>query len=464
MLSGGRQLLTFRIANEQFALPAAAVREVVRPAKTTRVPHAPECLIGLANLRGKVIPIVSLGALLERDVTGGDRVIVLERADPVGLLVDEVFGVAADNASEIRVIDAEEILAKAFSGGRGGARSARVGAVARLRQADAAIKETVLLVFTVAGQDYALPIADVEEVTQFPTGIAPLPLADAAAVGTVARDDGLLPLLSLRLLLGFPGAGDANRQQVLVVRIGEHRVGLVIDVVRAILHAPDQAIDAVPSVLTRGQGEASIQAICRLDGGKRLISILAVEHLVRADLTTKLLENTMPQGEAMPEATDRTRTEQFLIFQVGGQEFGMPVGVVREVTRLPAKLTRLPKSPAFVEGVMNLRGTVIPVIDQSRRFDNAPVAGKRRRVIVAALGESEAGFLVDSVSDVLRIPVEAIGPAPDLGDERTRVFDRVANLESEGRVILIVEPQELLDRAERDLLLAMTAKDGTRAS
>ena len=462
--SAGGQLLSFRIANERFALPASSVREIVRPGKTTRVPHGPDSLVGLANLRGTVVPILALAALLDRKVAGGGRVIVLERADPVGLLVDDVSAIIAEDTNEALLIDPEALLAKAFTGRRSSSRSARIGSVASLEEPTEAAAEVALLAFTVAGQEYALPIDQVEEVVRFPDGIVPLPLSDAVALGTFARHGRLLPLLSLCLLLGLGTDGKDKRQQVLVVQIGDHRVGLAVDSIRSILRVPEREIDPVPAVLARGQTEARIQAICRLDGGKRLVSILAVDHLLHAELTALLLEGSGNEGDAMANSSEETKTEQFLIFNVGEQEFGMPIGAVREVTKLPAKLARLPKAPAFVEGMINLRGKVIPVIDQGRRFDDVPVEGKRRRVIIATLGQSEAGFLVDSVSDVLRIPLEAIGPAPDLGDERTRIFDRVANLQVEGRVILIVEPQELLDRAERDLLAAMTAKAGAPTS
>lgn len=460
-MASASQLLTFRVADERFAVPASAVREVVRPPRATRVPHAPESLVGLANLRGKVLPVVALGALLDREVTRSGRVIVLERADPVGLLVDEVSAVIGDSESGARLIDLEPLLEKAFSSQGTARRAARTGSVSMGRQV-AIEDEVALLAFTVGRQDYALPIAQIEEVMRLPDDVTILPLSDDVALGTVARQGKLLPLLSLRLLLDLDAVATERRPQVLIVRIGANSVGLVVDSIRSILRVAESEIDAVPAVLTRGKAEARIQAICRLEGGKRLISILAVEHLLRADLTAQLLQGSSVEGETM--ARDAGETEQFLVFHVGDQDFGMPIAAVREVTVLPDKLTRLPKAPAFVEGMINLRGKVIPVIDQGRRFDGAPVKGKRRRVIVAALGTSEAGFLVDSVSEVLRIPASALGAAPELGNDRTRLFDRVANLEAEDRMILIVEPQELLDRAEQDLLAAMTGKDGAASS
>jgi purine-binding chemotaxis protein CheW len=130
---------------------------------------------------------------------------------------------------------------------------------------------------------------------------------------------------------------------------------------------------------------------------------------------------------------------------------------VADVAPLPRTLTRLPKAPAFVRGVMNLRGAVVPVIDQAERFGAAAAAGSKRRVVVVRIGDLQAGFVVDSASEVLRIAADAVGPAPDLGGAETRVFDRIANLPDQDRIVLIVSPRELLDRAEQDLLRGMAA-------
>jgi purine-binding chemotaxis protein CheW len=230
---------------------------------------------------------------------------------------------------------------------------------------------------------------------------------------------------------------------------------------RAILRVPETDIDAVPAVIARGSAEARIQAICRLDGGRRLVSVLAVDHLVREDLTARLLQGA---EETMAEHEAAEATEQFLLFRIGAEEFGLPISAVIEVARPPAKYTRLPKAPAFVQGVMNLRGQVVPVIDQAQRFGGAPITSTRRRVIVVQLGELRAGFVVDSVSDVARIPVGALAAAPDLGGEETRIFDRIANLEDVGRMLLIVSPQDLLDRAERAMLEGLTGKMPARAA
>ena len=290
---------------------------------------------------------------------------------------------------------------------------------------------------------------------RLPDDITAMPHADAAVVGTVAVRDALLPLLSLQALLALPGARDPERDCIVVARIGTHRVGLVVDAMRAILRVAERDIDKVPAVLARGVGEARIQAICRLEGGNRLVSVLAVEHLLRDDLTARLLQ---ANAATMADERETQLSEQFLLFRIGGDDFGLPIASVIEIVPLPDRLTRLPNAPDFIRGVMNLRGQVVPVIDQARRFGVRTAAGKRKRAIVVRLGALLAAFLVDSVSEVIRVPIDALRPAPEMGGEETRLFDRVADFGKVGRMVLIISPQELLDRAERDLLAGLDEK------
>jgi purine-binding chemotaxis protein CheW len=445
----GRRL-TFRVGAQQFALPVAAVREVARRPVMTRVPLAPDSLIGLANLRGTVLPIVALAALVGEAADDAGWVIVLERADPIGLLVDHVAAPGAGD-EDAPLLDADALLDEAFGGTRTTDRAMRVGVMTQAARETQAAR-IALLGFEIGGQEFALPLDQIDEVTRLPDDITLLPNADAVTVGTIARHGRLLPLLALDRLLGLPGGADGARQRVVVARIGTQKVGLVVDAVSAILRVDPAAIDAIPAALARGGGEASIQAICRLDDGRRLVSVLAADHLLRTDL--QLAAPTAEDTDMMRD--DRTDSEQFLLFQLGAQEFGLPIAVVSEVITLPDTLTPLPRAPAFVEGVMNLRGQAVPVIDQGRRFLGAATSGKRRRVIVVTLDGTLAGFVVDMVSEVVRVPRDALRTAPELGGDGTQVFDRIATLDDSERMILIVSPGELLDRAERDLLAAMS--------
>jgi purine-binding chemotaxis protein CheW len=103
---------------------------------------------------------------------------------------------------------------------------------------------------------------------------------------------------------------------------------------------------------------------------------------------------------------------------------------------------------------MNLRGDVLPIIDLRRRFQlTSREPASARRILVLAIGGRKTGFLVDGVSEVMKVPASAISSAPELSPEQMRLIGRVANLEAQGRMILLVEPAPLLDRVETEILV-----------
>jgi len=151
--------------------------------------------------------------------------------------------------------------------------------------------------------------------------------------------------------------------------------------------------------------------------------------------------------------------EQFLIFQLAEEHYGLPVGAVDEVIRVLGDVTRMPGAPAFVKGVINLRGKAIPLIDQRNRFDTeTALQTTKPRAIIVTLGTLQAGFVVDAVSEVKAIAAKALSAAPEFSSEQTAVFDRIAHIEADGRMILLVDPQELLTRAERDMVAAVAVE------
>jgi purine-binding chemotaxis protein CheW len=243
--------------------------------------------------------------------------------------------------------------------------------------------------------------------------------------------------------------------KVIVVSIGNSSVGVVADRTREILRVDPHVIDPAPVLLTRGEGDAEIPSICRLDHGKRLVALLSPDHLFRSDLMRRVLSEHSGQDDGAGAETDGNAMadEQFVVFRLGDQEYGMPIAAVDEIARPPQQIARLPKAPAFVDGVMNLRGIVVPIVDLRRRFEITsmePAGGQR--ILILALGGGKTGFMVDGVSEVMRLPASAIRPAPEVSAEQMRLISRVANLDAQNRMILLLDPAQLLDQIEVDVL------------
>ncbi len=138
---------------------------------------------------------------------------------------------------------------------------------------------------------------------------------------------------------------------------------------------------------------------------------------------------------------------QLVTFHVGDEEFGVDILAVREINRMMA-ITRVPHAPEFVEGVVNLRGQVIPVVDLRTRFQLDVVAhDKSTRIVVVELSEKVVGFLVDSVSEVLRIPRDLIEPPPPIvGSVDSEYIQAVVKLDD--RLLILLDLQKLLSGGE----------------
>ena len=150
------------------------------------------------------------------------------------------------------------------------------------------------------------------------------------------------------------------------------------------------------------------------------------------------------------------------MFRLAEGEFGVPIESVQEIVRIPEQLSRVPKAPAFVEGVINLRGAVLPVIDQRQRLGLPTIArNDRQRIMVFLIEGIRTGFIVDSVTEVLKLRKRDIEAAPRLSGEQARLLGRVANLEKQKRMIQLIEAAHLLDEADRADLAGM--QDGGTA-
>lgn len=492
--SDARQYVTFLAGGEVFAVDMAPVQEIIRVPDVVRVPLAPRTLDGLANLRGRVLPIISLRRTFgfdEREHDDATRAVVIDLGQPLGFVVDRVAsvinvepdsiaavdGLRATVQSElltgilknvggfemVMVLDFARLIAQEFSqvqsiAAAGG--SAMPALSADQGEDEAVGDELQLVSFSVADQEYAIDIASVQEIVQVPENIVRVPNSPGHVLGLMTLRERLLPLVSLRCMFGLPLRALDERSRVVVVSLGSAAVGVVTDAVSEVLRVPGAMVDPMPALLARDEELSDINRICRLDGGQRLVSILSADKMFRHSMVQDSLQTVDAMSKDLHNERDEERgsddEEQVVVFQLASGEFGVPIDSVQEIVRVPDSLTHVPKAPAWVEGVINLRGSVLPVIDQRKRLDLlASQRSDRQRIMVFLLDGVRTGFIVDAVTEVLKIPKARIEVAPRLSGEQSRLLGRVANLEQQQRMIQLIDPQYLIDADDRDALAAL---------
>jgi purine-binding chemotaxis protein CheW len=146
---------------------------------------------------------------------------------------------------------------------------------------------------------------------------------------------------------------------------------------------------------------------------------------------------------------------QIVSFHVGSEEFGLDILKVQEIIRFQ-QLTRVPNMPAYVEGVLNLRGKVIPVIGLRQRIGlERQTPTPTTKIVVASVKSEVLGFVVDSVSEVLRISSNSVEPTPRLGQARQKYVAGVGKLDN--RLLLLLDLDQLLSAEESTAVTEVAA-------
>lgn len=487
--SDHRQYVSFMVGNEVFAVDMAPVQEIIRVPDVVRVPLAPSTLDGLSNLRGEVLPIISLSRIFgfeERTHDDATRAVVIDLGQPLGFVVDRVASVLSVDPRQIEgtegisaavdaellkgllkdvgghamimVLDFEKIITHEFSD-VASLRSAGAAGAAQLAaesEAEAVADELQLVSFEVAAQEYAIVIEDVQEIVQVPAQIMHVPHSQPHVLGVMTLRNRLLPLVSLRNLFALPSQEPDEHSRVVVVSLDGMSVGVVTDSVNEVLRVARSVVDAMPSLLARRDEMADIAEICRLDNGKRLVSIISASKMFRTDVVRDAIAgadrlNDMAEREEdmSDDGKARDDEEQVVVFRLGKEEFGVPIDSVQEIVRVPDELTHVPKAPHSVEGVLNLRGAVLPVVDLRRRLGLPQVErSDRQRIMVFLVGGVNTGYIVDSVAEVLKVHASDIEASPRLSGEQSTLLARMANLDRQKRMVQLIDPSYLMGRDE----------------
>ena len=493
--SNVQQFVTFYAGGETFAVDMAPVQEIIRVPTVVRVPLVPDTLEGLANLRGKVLPIISLRRVFgfpEQEYNDATRAIVIDLGQPLGFVVDHVASVVGVELSKVQdvssiggvvnteflagllkdvggvsmtmIVDFAKLISHEFSDiARASTNTSAMHSLMEQEQhvEDGFSDELHLVSFSVAEQEYAIDIQSVQEIVQIPDQIIHVPHSDSHVLGVMTLRQRMLPLVSLRRMFALPFQEVDERSRIVVISVGNAAVGVVMDTVNEVLRVSRNDVSVMPAMLARDGDLSEITEICRLENGKRLVSIISADNMFRHQAVQDALGSVdITQGDESDHRSTKLDVieddEQMVVFRLGNEEYGVPIESVQEIVRMPEELTHIPKAPSFVEGVMNLRGSVLPVIDQRLRLDLPSLERcEQQRIMVFLFDELRTGFIVDSVAEVLKISRSAIEPAPHLSVGQANLISRVANLEKQKRLILLIDPTQLLESQDVKKLNAM---------
>jgi purine-binding chemotaxis protein CheW len=155
----------------------------------------------------------------------------------------------------------------------------------------------------------------------------------------------------------------------------------------------------------------------------------------------------MTRAELDPRTPASAQLQSYLMFQLGGEDYALEIPHVLEIKGY-SLITPIPNAPAHLKGVMNLRGSIIPVVDLRERFGMPSGSYDKFSVIlIVSVQDKTSGVLVDAVTDIVELPSSQLDPPPDLGAHVDTSFLR-GMLKVSGRVVLVLD----LERTIREVM------------
>lgn len=481
------QLVTFHLGNEEFGANIMNVKEIVRISDITKVPNAPSYIEGVCNLRGRVLPIIDGRSRLNMEKKEHDersRVLVIDiHGRATGMIVDRVSEVMSVYSSDVepppavlKNIDTDYIsgVVKLNGGKRlimflemfkilktedveemgefvDGIENGSIVEENKENKLTQKNDEQQLVSFAIDCEEYALDIMQVKEIIRVPD-IVKVPNCKNYIDGVVSIRNNLIPIINLRVYFGLQNKEVNDHTRILIVDTGNVLSGILVDKVTEVIRVPMSVIQPPPKVFYDTEGD-QIKGIAKLNDGERLILLLDPFKMISIDEILDITGAEENNFENMEGAGRKILDEEQLVtFRLDNEEFAVKIDNVQEINRM-TEITKIPRSPHFVEGIVNLRGNIIPALDL-RKFFN--LSKKERtdatRVIIVDINSKKTGIIVDSVSEVLRFEKKLIEEPPKIlsNGVDSEYIEGVGKLNEGKRMILILSLGKVVGYNERN--------------
>ncbi len=447
----------FEICGQEFAVETGQIIEAVKVEKVFPVPGGGEVLEGVMNLRNNVIPLFNGGLLVKGERSRGETALIIttERGN-LAILVDRIKGIEKVDQGNIKralkkktgdlnrefirglfekegkpifLLKVEPLINKE----RGKKRIHKNGKdfssqdISKQRIEDNLERKKGFLIFTLGSEWFAFPVEDVNEIIEFPSNVSEVPDSPDHVIGVFIFRGKQMTLVSLRNLIGVEEGGELKRS--VVSNLGNRNLCIAVDDVKEIRWVEEESI-------LRKEDSMGYLA---LNEGRRIVLVLSMAEILddyEIQVGEEVEKDLISGGENM---------RSFVGFEVGNVEFAIPIEKVKEVVEIE-EVTALPEAPDYIEGVYNLRNSVIVILSILRKLGISS-GEESNRVIV--LEDFPVGLKVSKLKGILRASEDSIQAVEKIRGIEKDVFDGVIKSE-DGRIVFMLDTDSFLKKSDFD--------------
>lgn len=459
------QLVSFRVADDEYAFDIAKVSEILKVSHISAVPNVPDYVLGLFTIRNHLLPILDMRRLL------GLPTLVFERQAMLDQAVESEKRWAADILNSIE-------SGKKFSGTFDPKKTAFGKWLEGYNTSSVQLELIAKRLKRERAEFYSAGKKLLDSDSSITGGSVAFSNGSADKNDTDYNEkanhkeqfEALSKIIASTILelKESMAAHIREDQRTMVVECESMTIGFLVDWVDEVLRIPRSVIDKAPAMAASRKKE--IRSVAKLNAGERLIMIMDESALVSEETRDMLSDIKSRTGHDLKTgktggksiAQQSVDEEQMVTFSINNEEYGIRIMQVQEINRI-SEITHIPRAPHFIDGMTNLRGNVIPVINVRRLFDlEEKEADDRTRIIIVDIGGTKTGLRVDQVNEVLRLSKHDIEETPSIvtEDSTSRLMQGICKINDGKRMIVLLDVSEILDQKELKHLKQMAKSGG----
>ena len=451
-------ILEVRVGSEIYGFNADEIEQILVVPTITPIPLSDASVLGVAVLSGSIVHVVDLGLAIgagDIDIKDDKARLLTLSSDELSesFVVDEVIGMLEVDHDRLEENSDEDSFLQAFyKADDHVVQLLNIKNLLQMVNIDR-FKPTKLdnsqefksdekqecskvddfkraLFFKAENEKFAIDIEGLRELIFAPKDVTPI--AGSDALGMITLRDEVITLLDMNSLLGFAYKEPDEKSRALIAYHEGKAVALLVDEVEEVKNLENSLLESMPGGVA---GEMIEQVYKESDCVSSVISADFIRRLVRG----YYIESEEEKKDEQISGEERGVSE-VAVFKVADEEYAFDIEEVQEIIRYDT-ITPVPEAPGFMEGILNLRGSVIPVISLPDRLGFSYEVTDKTKIIVCSVKDEKIGFVVDDVNEILFVEDSYISKA--VSEES--IFEEVINLDDGKRVILKIRVNNLLD-------------------
>ncbi len=464
-------ILSVKIGKELFAFDGEDIEQILRVPDITTMPLTCEAIRGVASISGRTVTVVDMATILGNgnvDVKQTDARILTVKCDEVeyGILVDEVLemesvdntnyeesdkedikisGLYKEDEKIIQVIDTcvaiNSLSLVSYTPVELDKFETNDNNCQKNTQGNDDAQRSIFL--TLGDESFAISLEIAREIIFVPKTITPVSEAGYGVMGMITLRDELIVALDLKQIINVPAKDgikeeDEKEKRLLILSHKGKSVALLVDSITEVKDIPKNQTEKLPERFADSKVESIYKA------QDKIISIISSRYL--KEITKEyVIEEDHHNHDSVNTNNDETtqgeeEMSEIAAFQIQGEEFALDIQDVQEIIKY-TEITAIPEAPAFVDGVINLRGVVIPIVSLPERLGFVKEITPKSKILICNIKDEKVGLFVDDVNEIMFIDNVNISKS----SSEDSLFSEVITLDGGKRTILKLRITEVLD-------------------